>query len=347
MKLEPADLDRLATALEMSFDSIELDRLLSTRFGKPYRSFAGENLSDAARTWKLADYFQRRSWTEQLVAAAREARGEVADFVVLADKVGLTAPVDRRALQALIRAPTAARGNRAYRDPEEYRLMLAACEDAVCRVHVDGVAKGTGTLIADTLVLTNQHVIAAVLGPGLELSKPIVCHFDGRRASKDYETPTTIVGVSAVLAASSPAPEDLVANGGEPDPARLDYALLRIERGLADVPIVAGGKPRGALQLPRAPIIPEENEGIVVIQHPAGDRMKLDTGAITKRFPARLHHSVSTEHGSSGAPLIDASGTFVGLHHAGYEWPEVQLPYNQAIPTALIVSDLRLKAVAL
>lgn len=337
MQLDVSDRGRLVQAIAAAFTSLDLELLLMSRFQTPYRNIASDQLPDVHRSMKLVQHFDMRNEAEQLVAAVRDARPRVAAFVELAEKVGLVQPPDDAALQALIKP---GRPGDAGRDPAAFRTALAQREDTICRIVVGGKRYGTGTLVGPDLVLTNRHVVSSVLHDDGGFTDKVICEFDYRQAASGYTTPATRVAATAMIASSPHAPEDLTGAENK-SKAHLDYAVLRLERDLAAAPIVDGGHPRGFTRIPQTPPGPAEKQGIVILQHPNAQTMRIDLGAVTWLGETRLRHSASTLSGSSGAPLLDVDLAFVALHHAGYDWPKVDSAINQAIPMALIAADAR------
>lgn len=344
MKLILGQHGKLIAAVRDSFTSAEIDYILLDRFNLAYKNIASEALNDQDRALTLVRRFDHRNEAEMLVAVLRDARPRVTELTELAEAFGLIELPDQTALQALARP---VQGGTIGHDPSDFRAKLAVREYAVCCVWVDGRRNGTGFLVGKDLVLTNHHVVMGAMKADGSLSKPVKCEFDFRTTASGYTTPATPVDASAVVASSSFAPEDREANRENLAPDRLDYALLRLVRNFADDPVVTGGDPRGYIRIAAAPRTPG-NEGILLLQHPAGQAMRIDMGAIVWQGATRVRHNANTLGGSSGSPLFDGDLELTALHHAGYnDWPDPQHAVNQAIPIALIAPHIRGQGIAI
>lgn len=325
-------------ACEGSFDQAGLSMLLLQRFGLHYARLTNAGLPWGTQVIDVHRYFDFRNTTEQLALALRDARPNVPEFAAVADHLGF-AHLSRTGLEVLVRA-----GATPYQDVEVFRAGLSQIEAAICQIEC-GASAGTGSLIAADLVMTNHHVVAERLGANGELAGPVLCRFDYKTNGANYATPATEVTAMRVLASSPHAPEDTVVGPMATNPLALDYAVLKLERALGQEPIVAGGLPRGYLDI-NAPPRAAANAGVIVMQHPGGQPMKIDIGSILDVGETRFRHSVNTESGSSGAPLLSASLKMVGIHHAGHDnGLGPSLTYNEAVPLGAILADARAKGV--
>ncbi len=326
----------LLRAMEGSFSPDELDRLLVERWDMHLYQFAG-NGSMGTQALAVLTHFNARYIAEELLIALRDARPRHPDFIALADLAGFT--VIGAGLEAYL-VP----GQDASPDAVDFRGKLAQCENYVCRIET-GNSRGTGVLIGPNLVLTNHHV--AKVGAGNALPATVFCLFDHKIAADGYSTPALRVKVARALAWSPTAPEDGNAGAIATDPDRLDYALLELEEDTGSEAIVKGFEARGYAPIGDAPGIPALNTGIITLQHPLAQPMKVDLGSVTSVAPTRIWHNAGTTKGSSGAPLFDVQLRLVALHHAGYESDAAATPHNQAIPISLIAADLRRKQIEL
>ena len=290
----------------------------------------------------VLQHFNQLFEIEKLVAACRDARPSVKEFSLLAPRVGLIAVPKQDAFEVFVR-----KGPQPFMDVAAFLLKLTTWQAAVCMVVTDN-SSGTGTLVANDIVLTNYHVVKPVLRADGTLTSPITCLFDKKTTASGTDVvPELPVQVSKVLAFSPYADEDLTASAISSDPCRLDYALLQLESPIGNAPIITGGDLRGFIQVPAAPAPLDVGSGLLVLQHPLGESMKIDLGSATLTGTTRLRHNVNTSHGSSGAPVFDAGLNLVAIHHAGYNWPAYTHPVNQAIPTSLIKADANARGVAI
>jgi hypothetical protein len=336
MQIPGAELAKLHRAIELSFNPNTFDRLLLERWGKPLYSFIGLGVDFYTQVVAVVSDFNQHYTAEELLIALRDARPRNPVFVDLAD---LVQTVDLPAgLEGLLRAAPGG-----LPDAVDFRVRLAQCESQVCRVET-ATQLGTGILVGPNLVLTNYHVVPGI-GEGGKMSIPANCLFDYRKGADGFTLPARRVAVAKAISWSIYSSEDLRAGQAAIDPNELDYALLELDEEVGNQGIVKSFDARGfASMLPN--ILLAQSAGIIILQHPMGEQLKIDIGAVTTLAGTRMRHSVNTLKGSSGAPLFDADLRLVGLHHAGFDWPATSLPYNQAIPLALIVADLQRKAIA-
>lgn len=337
MKLQPADVKIFLRALRESFDDQSMALILMERFNLNYGAVVRPGLLWQNQALDIYTRFDQHNTMEQLVAAARDARPAVSEFTQILDRLGFT-QVSTGGLEALLSRPESP-----YQDVEVFRSDLSRLESQVCRIAGD--FNGTGTLIAPDLVLTNRHVVANVIADNGTLTSTVTCIFDDRKGEGAYHTPPMEVKATRVLASSSHAPEDVKPGPMNDSLQFLDYAVLKLASPVGDRPIVDGGELRGYADTTPPQSEPILNSGLVVLQHPKAQPMKIDIGAVLAKGPTRLRHSVNTEQGSSGAPVFDAALRFVALHHVGHQnGPVAGDPgYNQAIPLQLILADARNK----
>ena len=170
--------------------------------------------------------------------------------------------------------------------------------DCVCRILVDGVAMGSGFLIAPGVLMTNQHVIRdtsdarlALLEFGFEFG------FDDiKPARRKFE-----IDLTQPFAISH---ED-----------HLDFSIFHI-------------KGEGLDSLGWLPLEPRtdkilEGEPVVIVQHPNGREKELClfNSELVQRVQAFLHYTTDTEPGSSGSPVFNRQWQVVALHHASLRLP--------------------------
>jgi S1-C subfamily serine protease len=330
MRLDPAQVGTLLAAMERAFDTLELQRVLLERCRLKLSNVAGFGLPFSQQIVQVHTYFDQRNVSEELVAAMRDARPQERTFVLLADAMGYTSLPTPGSFEVLVR-----KEGSPYQDVGDFRVALAKAEGAVCRVET-GTGYGTGVLISKNIVLTNHHVVASVLDGAGKLKAPLHCLFDHKKSGQAYATPPRRVAATTVLIVSTPASEDYKPQEVATDPDQLDYALLSLAEDIGDQPVVPGGDPRGFVAFDPAVSTPTVSDILIVLQHPLSQPMKIDIGAVTAVVGTRLRHSVNTEKGSSGAPVFSAGLKLVALHHAGFDWPTADHPFNQAIPLVLI-----------
>ncbi|MDT0181505.1 serine protease [Microbacterium sp. ARD31] len=338
MQLGRNEVERVLSAMESHFDPFAMDRLLETRFGLPIANVTSVMKNFSQQSVDVLRYFDQRNRVEELILALRDARPDVNIFVEILDEAGFVQMPPGDLLEVLVRT-----GRGSFKDVASFRSEVARIEAAVCRIETPR-SFGTGFLVGSRYVLTNHHVVAdCVDGDGAPIAS-IECQFDFKVGPEQYATPMVTVAIDRVLA-WSPCPvmhADMTIDSG---PKALDYALLQIADGFAGRAVVDGGNPRGSIRLAPIERVLRPHDGLLVVQHPRAQPMKIDIGSVLSVGAARVRHSVNTEGGSSGAPVFDANLTLVALHHAGFDGPGGTMPFNQAIRIDAILEDLGAKSI--
>ena len=255
---------------------------------------------------------------------------------------------------------------RGFTDPMAFLRRFGQITKCVCRISVPsdaGVEYGTGFLIGDETVITNYHVMKAVIENASGADRKKVRFLFDYHTGPDGQTISSGVEYRLVddeaewLVDSSPYHEadtvirQLADNLAIDRPIdHLDYAVLR----LADKPGTKrlGQKPttdgeiRGHLELPvdSEQRFQEDFKGgtaaVFVFQHPSKKPLLLDLGAVlgVNVNRTRVLYTVNTQHGSSGSPCFNTKLELIALHHAGgKDWPAgIEYLYNQGIPIGRI-----------
>jgi hypothetical protein len=65
--------------------------------------------------------------------------------------------------------------------------------------------------------------------------------------------------------------------------------------------------------------LPKPDRSVIIVQHPAGDPLKLAIGPFVHEDPpgVRVAYRANTLKGSSGSPVLDANLHLVALHNGG------------------------------
>jgi V8-like Glu-specific endopeptidase len=178
-------------------------------------------------------------------------------------------------------------------DPEFFRARMADHERAVCLVTVGGSPRGTGFMIAQSLVCTCYHVVATAIDPMMPsgLTESIRLRFDYRGRAKHVEV--EVARLEAYSATQS-----------------LDYAILRVA---ADAPTIAT---RTWIHPPTsdASTALHEDDPLLILQHPRGGTIALAMGTTVGVTARDVRYRVNTEPGSSGSPCFNARLELVAIH---------------------------------
>lgn len=163
---------------------------------------------------------------------------------------------------------------------------------SVCRVDAIGQTLGTGVLIQKTLLLTNYHVIASVDSEIEQIQLRFGYLAEDSRDRRVFKLANNpLLRWSAI--------------------ADLDYALLKIEAAILQVPNLqpASWKPQARIN---------RNDGISILQHPGGEVMQvaLSANGVTNVSQDRVQYVSRTAGGSSGSPCFDRDWQLVALHAA-------------------------------
>ncbi|MBK8259411.1 MAG: trypsin-like peptidase domain-containing protein [Polyangiaceae bacterium] len=290
-------------------------------------------------------------WIFPLLISLLATRIKDPTFVEFAQKQGLfpQISVDRDRLQKIIHTKAQ------FQDVLPWVTKLTAATACVARVETkindQWRAAGTGFLVGPDLILTNHHVVQAILGE-TDVTACLRFRFDfkklkesGRAFEGVHYFPIAGDKWKVLSAPSSAADEKTADEAAEPGESELDFALIRLAQPAGDLPI--GGvtnatvkrgwlEPAGDTSLTQLAV----SENLFVLQHPGGDALKVAFGQVSQMCSRRVRYNADTESGASGSPCFDAALNVVALHHAGDpEYSNMhRAEYNQGIPMHLIVA---------
>jgi V8-like Glu-specific endopeptidase len=167
-------------------------------------------------------------------------------------------------------------------------LELAA---PVCRI-VTPAGMGSGFLIANDLVMTNNHVF-----PDAHAAETSTLEFN-------YQVDWA--GTPEPVRRFTLDPTHFHTN------AALDYSIVRVNQSPGDL--------YGFVDLGQR-AEPTVNDFVTVIQHPDGGYKQIcfTDNKVSAVFGSVLQYATDTEPGSSGSPVFDQRWQIVGLHHRGGE----------------------------
>lgn len=163
---------------------------------------------------------------------------------------------------------------------------------SVARVVLPGGATGTGFLVNDNLLITNNHVI-----PTAAIAKDSIVQFNFQRDADGKNLPVTEFRLDPDKGfATSPKEEH-------------DWTAIRIQ-GDANTSW-------GALTLNNVNI--EKNQRVSIIQHPNGLHKQIAIHHNYVRYADEniIQYLTDTLPGSSGSPVFDDYWKVVALHHSG------------------------------
>ena len=232
----------------------------------------------------------------------------------------------------------------------EWRERLGVIETQVCRVETP-YEMGTGFLVGPDLVITNYHVMKAVINDTSAAPK-VVLRFDYKQLSGGgIVNPGTKVQLAKnnwLLDSSPYSQSDRLADPGNQTPNldELDYALLRLASDVGDEPVAGAkaeqGTPKRGWIRPLLTYAFPQNAPVFIVQHPLAKPLKLalDTKSVIGRNSnnTRVRYVTNTEKGSSGSPVFNEKWELVALHHSGDR--SIVPVYNQGIPFAAITNLL-------
>lgn len=342
----------LTDAINTAFTMTTLRSMLRDGLNKDLETITPAGLQSEA----VSDVVARadgEGWAAQLITAARdflphdphlqEAAASLGSapriFVAMRPK-----PLRRRAFNE----PTLEKivlGTNSLLDVADFRTRLNEVEYQVCRIEIAGEAVGTGFLISPSLLMTCYHVVESLIrnddGP-----EDFIARFDYKKTPKDVVThpgrkftlaPAWLVAWSPYNPQEAEGIEDALPNEDE-----LDFAILRLagEPGSQPVSEIAHEeRPRGWIELSDRPYPFPPETPLFIVQHPAGDPLKLalDSQAIigVNANGTRVRYRTNTDTGSSGSPCFNNRWHLVALHHRGI------VKYNEGIPTSMIAAFLK------
>lgn len=188
---------------------------------------------------------------------------------------------------------------------------------SVARIKLHNGIAGTGCLIAQNFLLTNNHIL-----PDHDLAGQALIQFNYQKDANgiDYE----------------PVNFHLEPTSGFHTSILNDWTLVRIK---GDANAVWGALPLKSTTV-------NLNDYANIIQHPAGEDKKLACyhNIITYVDETRVQYLTDTLPGSSGSAVFDSQWNFIALHHAGglLEVPTTKrrMYRNEGIHINCILHDL-------
>jgi S1-C subfamily serine protease len=168
---------------------------------------------------------------------------------------------------------------------------MVAIAPAICLLRVRNVFGefyGTGFRIGKDLILTNHHV----LFPKNTVAASV---------HADFGFDVDVNGKSLAVTPLQGTVDSI--KGEKPD----DWAVVKVADMKDDWPVIA---------LDDAPA-PKAGDLAYILQHPQQKRLGFVRNTISDVADGVIRYLTDTEPGSSGAPVFDAKGRLIALHHAG------------------------------
>jgi hypothetical protein len=294
---------------------------------------AGEVVSDVEAYVRAVERADEAGWLVDFCAALMNADAVKDGFAQKATVLGPTGGVNPQA--------TYDADKRSFHPLVQARLQLEAAPQ-LCRIDIDGEAKGTGFLVRPHLVLTGYHVVSKLIVNGKiakDSEQRLVAVFDDMRDLRGSiltrlpevhvpVAPAWLVGSSHCLPIEelgvSPD-DDTYADAIHITDGPWDYALIRLQRIVN--PTHAGLR-LGTMVSP--------TDQIVVFHHPKGKSLVGSHGEVVCMLgrSVRFKHTANTKDGSSGGPCFNSMFEVVGIHQAGPRSAAIRgkrVP-NRAIP---------------
>ncbi len=195
-------------------------------------------------------------------------------------------------------------------------LELAnAASKTICRIVLQDLTPlGSGFMISDKLLLTNNHVV------------PNLAEAQKSRAEFNYEL--DINGRPKAVTRFELDPKTFFFTSREDD---FDFTVVAV-----------GRRESGNNTLPDfgyCPLLDTDDKHLLgefvnIIQHPEGDykQIVLRENRLVTRLDTVLHYITDTMPGSSGSPVFNDQWEVVALHHWGEPFTETLVPGGQSVP---------------
>ncbi|MGF7216862.1 V8-like Glu-specific endopeptidase [Spirosoma lacussanchae] len=204
--------------------------------------------------------------------------------------VAAVPPVEEKRLEKIM-------GSKSTLLPISFLEQGLVCARAVVRV-VTPAGLGTGFLVGDNYVITNNHVIDSI-----DTARQSVLQFNFQKTLQGLDAPVEEFSLDpdAAFTTSTDRPETAV----------LDYTIVKVK-----------GNPAAKYgTLTFSPTAAKKEDFVNIIQHPAGGpkQIALYHNVVTGVDEQVVQYLTDTLPGSSGSPVFNSAWQVVALHHAGGE----------------------------
>ncbi|HVI03562.1 MAG TPA: serine protease, partial [Enhygromyxa sp.] len=186
-------------------------------------------------------------------------------------------------------------------------------------IEIAGRPAGTGFLVGPDLLLTAAHVLDPRHWPPKLHGFSVVAKFDFIASTNRSPAETGVpVAIVDAIVGSLPTANEVAGQtrDWDADDDHLDFALLRLERDVADDR--CDGGVRGFYPLSSDRYLFDDRAALIIFQHPLG-QTQLTTPAAgpftINPSGTRVRYKTNTLRGSSGSVVLDMRGRVVALHH--------------------------------
>lgn len=358
MDFSAAQLRDLAKLLDQSVIPGNLLTLVDSLLDPPTATEAKKHFDKNDFPRHVVDALNGAGRIPEAVAALRQGTNANSRLAFGLNEILQGRDLDEGALQAFVNT------YQPFFNSDEFRKKFPRIMRTVCAIglgHGVNSLVGTGFLIGPDLVMTNYHVLEQYLK--IDEGGAVVENGDGTQIFFffDYLSepgprfPLPANGTYPFLKVTAIKEKWLVKarvklpGEGERDhqPAdiqdRYDYAVIRIERKVGNLPAERSGSgARGWLTL-TDDVDKTVNRRVILYQHPGKAPQQFDIGEYKQLDTSntRVRYTVSAAKGSSGGAAVDNDGQLFALHvsEVRAQGPLGQL--NQGVLIDLIAKDLQ------